>query len=210
MGNNGAKTSSASTNSGALSDTNSSHQETPRNSSSSAALVNMNTDPSSKYSFYQQSHQKSTGTSSITSDSVTGNVNHTYYILGKLLVVCVLDHNKLFPIFIGESISESASLATDLDLAADFPPLGLNENSAINNLGNVQIFGNGDEHPTTLMANRAPLPKAVWPIKPNVSTTSDSTAVIENINTNTNVNENVNNKASETNNSNNAVVRYAI
>jgi len=121
----------------------------------------------------------------------------------------VLEQKKLFPIFLGESISESASLATDLDLAADFPPLGLNENSAINNLGNVQIFGTGDEHPTTLMANRAPLPKAVWPIKPNVST-SDSTAVIENINTNTNVNENVNNKASETNNSNNAVVRYAI
>ena len=94
-------------------------------------------------------------------------------------------------------------------MAADFPPLGLNENSTINNLGNVQIFGTGDENPSTLMANRAPLPKAVWPIKPNVSTTSDSTAVIENINTNNNVNENVN-KASETNNSNHAVDRYAI
>ena len=116
----------------------------------------------------------------------------------------------IFYQILGESISESASLATDLDLAADFPPLGLNENSTINNSGNGQIFGTGDEPPTTLMANRAPLPKAVWPIKPNVSTTSDSTAVIENINTNNNVNENVNNKASETNNSNHAVDRYAI
>ena len=114
----------------------------------------------------------------------------------------------IFPIFLGESISESASLATDLDLATDFPPLGLNETSAINNSGNVQSFGNGDENPTTLMANRAPFPKAVWPIvRPNVST-SDSPAVIENnINPNTNVDENVNNNASETNNSNNAVVR---
>ena len=113
----------------------------------------------------------------------------------------------IFYQILGESISESASLATDLDLAADFPPLGLNENSTINNSGNGQIFGTGDEPPTTLMANRAPLPKAVWPIvRPNVST-SDSTAVIENIlNTNTNVNENVNNNASE-NNFINAVVR---
>ena len=98
-------------------------------------------------------------------------------------------------------------MATDLDLAADFPPLGLNENSTINNVGNGQNIGTGDEQ-QTLMGNRAPLPKAVWPIvRPNVSS-SDSTAVIENtINSNTNVNENVNNNASETNNSNNAVVR---
>ena len=98
-------------------------------------------------------------------------------------------------------------MATDLDLAADFPPLGLNENFTINNSGNGQIFGTGDEHPTTLMANRAPLPKAVWPIVRPTMSTSDSTAVIENTSSNTNINENVNNNASENNNSNNAVVR---
>ena len=96
-------------------------------------------------------------------------------------------------------------MATDLDLAADFPPLGLNENSTINNVGNGQNIGTGDEQ-QTLMGNRAPLPKAVWPIvRPNVSS-SDSTAVIENIVNTTNVNENVNH-ASENHNSNNAVAR---
>ena len=84
MTNNGAKTSSASTNSGAHSDTNSVHHETLRTSNSSAALVNMNTDSSTKYGFYHQSHQKSTGTSSITSDSVTGNVNHTDFLINCL------------------------------------------------------------------------------------------------------------------------------
>ena len=109
--------------------------------------------------------------------------------------------------WLGESISESTSLATDLDLAADFPPLGINESSSISTSGNGQNISIGDEHPVKLMANRAPLPKAVWPIvRPHVST-SDSTAVIENIsNPNTHVNENVNNSASD-NNSNNAVVR---
>ena len=114
-----------------------------------------------------------------------------------------------FYISAGESLSESASVATDLDLAADFPPLGLNENITNSNAGNGQIMVNCDEHSNnTLMANRAPLPKAVWPIVRSSVSSSDSTAVIENNNINTtNINENVNNNASE-NNSNNAVVRY--
>ena len=69
VGNNGAKISAA------LSDTSHSHQEVMRSSSSSAALVNANnTENSSKCNYYQmhQNIQKSTGTSSITSDSVTG------------------------------------------------------------------------------------------------------------------------------------------
>ena len=69
VGNNGAKISAA------LSDTSHSHQEVMRSSSSSAALVNANnTETSSKYNYYQmhQNIQKSTGTSSITSESVTG------------------------------------------------------------------------------------------------------------------------------------------
>ena len=109
-------------------------------------------------------------------------------------------HNLL----VGESLSESASLATDLDLATDFPPLGLNEVSTINS-GNGHNDGTVDDQ-QTLNGNRAPLPKAVWPIvRPNLSS-SDSTAVIENNVKNTNVNENVNN-ASENHNSNNAVAR---
>ena len=96
-------------------------------------------------------------------------------------------------------------MATDLDLAADFPPLGLNENLTVNNVGNGQNNGTGDDQ-QTLMGNRAPLPKAVWPIvRPNVSS-SDSTAVIENNVNTTNVNETVNH-ASENDNSNNAVAR---
>ena len=105
-------------------------------------------------------------------------------------------------------MSEAASLATDLDLTTDFPPLGLNDSSTTNNSGNGQNMITGDEHPTTLKGNRAPLPKAVWPIVRSNVSTSDSTAVIENIiTTKTNMNENVNNNASENNNSNNAVVR---
>ena len=74
-------------------------------------------------------------------------------------------------------------MATDLDLAADFPPLGLNENITNSNAGNGQIMVNCDEHSNnTLMANRAPLPKAVWPIVRSSASSSDSTAVIENNN----------------------------
>lgn len=74
IGNNGAKSASVSTHSGALSDTTSSHQEVSRTSSSSAALVNISgTDSSTRYGYYQ-AHQKSTGTPSITSDSVTGKM----------------------------------------------------------------------------------------------------------------------------------------
>jgi len=175
VGNTGAKTSATNT-SGSLSETNQSHPEVLRSSSSSAALVNANnTENSNKYNHYQMQHnnQKSTGTSSITSDSITG-----------------------------ESLSESASLATDLDLAADFPPLGLNEISAPNLSGNSQNVGSVDDQ--TTIGNRAPIPKAVWPIvRPNISS-SDSTAVIENNVITTNVNENVNH-ASEPHNSNNAV-----
>ena len=74
VGNTGAKTSATNT-SGSLSETNQSHPEVLRSSSSSAALVNANnTENSNKYNYYQMQHnnQKSTGTSSITSDSITG------------------------------------------------------------------------------------------------------------------------------------------
>ena len=74
VGNTGAKTSATNT-SGSLSETNQSHPEVLRSSSSSAALVNANnTENSNKYNHYQMQHnnQKSTGTSSITSDSITG------------------------------------------------------------------------------------------------------------------------------------------
>ena len=110
-------------------------------------------------------------------------------------------------LYVGESLSESASLATDLDLAAEFPPLVTRENFTVNNSGNGQSYGTCDEEPSILTGNRAPSSKAVWPnVKPTMST-SDSTAVIENnINTNTIINENVNNNASE-NYSYNAVAR---
>ena len=74
MGNIGAKCASASTNSGTLSEITSSHQEVIRTSSSSAALISVNNaDSLTKHNYYQsQNHQKSTGASSITSDSITG------------------------------------------------------------------------------------------------------------------------------------------
>ena len=121
-------------------------------------------------------------------------------IITKIKKINILSKNH----FLGESLSESASLATDLDLAADFPPLGLNEISAPNLSGNSQNVGSVDDQ--TTIGNRAPIPKAVWPIvRPNISS-SDSTAVIENNVITTNVNENVNH-ASEPHNSNNAVAR---
>ena len=76
LGNNGARNISSS-NSATPSDIVSSHQEVIRTSSSSATLVSMNSaDTANKYHYQQslqQQNQKSTGTSSVASDSITGN-----------------------------------------------------------------------------------------------------------------------------------------
>ena len=74
LGNSGAR--NASSNSATPSDIISSHQEVIRTSSSSATLVSMNSaDTANKYHYQQslqQQNQKSTGTSSVASDSITG------------------------------------------------------------------------------------------------------------------------------------------
>ena len=72
VANNGAKASSVSANSSALSDTSSTHQEFNKTSNKSAGLNNANNTDFTKYNY--QAHQRSTGTSSVASGSLTGTL----------------------------------------------------------------------------------------------------------------------------------------